>query len=69
MASLLGCTRTTLNGILFEFEKLGSVQNRRGSIQILDRSILQKSACESYETMRHTYGDLAQRADKLLEVR
>jgi CRP-like cAMP-binding protein len=69
MASLLGCTRTTLNGILFEFEKSGAVQNRRGSIEILDRSLLQNFACECYETIRHTYMDLARRADKLLESR
>ena len=69
MASLLGCARPTLNGILFEFEKSGSLQNRRGSIEILDRSMLENSACECYETIRQTYRDLARRADKLLEGR
>jgi CRP-like cAMP-binding protein len=68
MASLLGCNRTTLNSILSEFEKSGAVQNHRGSIEIVDRSLLQNSACECYETIRHAYTDLARRADKLLET-
>jgi CRP-like cAMP-binding protein len=66
MASLLGCTRPTLNGILVDFEESGSLQNRRGSIEILDRSILQRSACECYGIIRHTYEDLTRRADILV---
>jgi CRP-like cAMP-binding protein len=69
MASLLGCTRTTLNGILSEFEQSGSVRNRRGAIEILDRSLLQNSTCECYDTIRQTYRDFARRADKLVEDR
>jgi hypothetical protein len=69
MASLLGCTRTTLNGILSEFEQSGSVRNRRGAIEILDRSLLQNSTCECYDTIRQTYIDFARRADKLVEDR
>ncbi len=66
LASLLGCTRPTLNGILVDLEKSGALQNRRGAIAIVNGPLLHESACECYEIIRQTYEVLVRRADSLM---
>ena len=65
LASLLGCTRPTLNHIMAELTHLGAVENRRGSIVVVDRALLEKAACECYATIRKIFKDLERRQDKL----
>ena len=66
LASLLGCQRTTLNHIMMELTQLGAVENRRGSIVVINRIPLEKAACECYASIRKVFEDLEHREDRLL---
>lgn len=66
LAELLGCTRTVLTGILGDLERLGGVETKRGRIEVVDRSRLEKSACECYPMIRETFEELRTREDKLV---
>lgn len=61
LAALLGCTRSSVNMVLAEFEKSGAIRTGRGNIEVIDRLALEKFTCECYEIIRSTYEDLKKR--------
>jgi CRP-like cAMP-binding protein len=52
LASLLGCTRPVLTGLLGELEQNGSIALHRGSIHVANRAQLEAYCCECYEVIR-----------------
>ncbi len=52
LASLLGCTRPVLTGVLGELEQRGAIALHRGSIHIVDRKQLEACSCECYWVIR-----------------
>lgn len=65
LASLLGCTRSTVNLILGELEDVNAISTHRGTIEVIDRVGLEKMTCECYRIIRETYEDLKGRAAKV----
>jgi CRP-like cAMP-binding protein len=61
LGALLGCTRSSVNIVLAEFEKSGAITTSRGAIEVVDRAALQKFTCECYEIIRSTYEELEKR--------
>ena len=49
---MLGVQRTTVNLVARELQSAGLIRYRRGRIEIVDRSGLEKKACECYEVVR-----------------
>jgi CRP-like cAMP-binding protein len=62
LASLLGCSRPVLTGILGDLERAGGVHIRRGVIEVVDRSRLEPAACECYRLLRGIFDHLEKRA-------
>ncbi len=52
LASLLGCNRPVLTGILGELERAGAIVNTRGMIEVVDRAALERNTCECYGVIR-----------------
>lgn len=52
LASLLGCNRPVLTGILGEMERSGSIAMTRGMIEVKDRASLERTSCECYRVIR-----------------
>ena len=48
LAGLLGVQRTTVNAVARQFQEQGLIAYRRGAIQVLDRTGLERQACECY---------------------
>jgi DNA-binding transcriptional regulator YhcF (GntR family) len=69
LAGLLGCTRSTVNGVLAEFEKANAIRTGRGTIDVVDRAPLEKFTCECYEIIRSTYQELEERKTHIRELR
>jgi hypothetical protein len=58
LASLLGCSRPILTGILGDLEREGGVHIRRGVIEVLNRERLELSSCECYRLIRENFDRL-----------
>ena len=58
LASLLGCSRPILTGILGNIEREGGVHIRRGVIEVTDRARLEADTCECYQVIRDTFSHL-----------
>jgi CRP-like cAMP-binding protein len=58
LASLLGCSRPILTGILGDLERAGGVHIRRGVIEVTDRMRLEAASCECYRVIRETFSHL-----------
>jgi CRP-like cAMP-binding protein len=61
LAALLGCTRSSINVLLTEFEKVGAIRTTRGAIDVVNRAALEKLTCECYGVIRDTYETLKRR--------
>lgn len=48
LANMLGAQRTTVNEAAQHLQKGGAIRYMRGSIQIKDRSVLERASCECY---------------------
>jgi CRP-like cAMP-binding protein len=49
LANMLGVRRTTLTLLAQALQERGAIQYRRGKIEIIDRVLLEASACECYQ--------------------
>jgi CRP-like cAMP-binding protein len=58
LAVMLGTDRPSVSVAVGELQAKGSVKQRRGRIEILDRSRLQASACECYRIIREYNSEL-----------
>jgi hypothetical protein len=65
LASLLGCSRPVLTGILGEMEERGGIRTSRGKIEVVDRHCVRAAACECYAMIRDNFETLAERAKQL----
>jgi CRP-like cAMP-binding protein len=52
LATLLGATRQTVNGVISTLQRNRSIDYTRGQLDILDRSGLEATSCECYEVSR-----------------
>ena len=52
LAQMLGCRRSSVAAALGPLEKNGVVRCGRGHVRIVDRTELEKAACECYDVMR-----------------
>lgn len=52
LASLLGCSRPVLTGVLGELEQNGAIALHRGLIHVANRKQLEACSCECYEVIR-----------------
>lgn len=68
LAALLGCTRSTVNIALAEFEKSHAIRTTRGAIEVIDRAGLEKLTCECYQIVRATYEELEERESQLKDL-
>ena len=66
LASLLGCNRPVLTGILGELEGSGAIRMTRGVIEVVDRTLLEKATCECYWVIRTNTEKQEQRQRDLL---
>jgi CRP-like cAMP-binding protein len=51
LAEMLGVRRTSVTEIAVKMQNAGAISYTRGAIKILDRSALEKAACECYELL------------------
>ena len=58
LASLLGSQRTTVNEAAQGLQKAGAITYSRGKVTILDRSALERAACECYTAGRRDILDI-----------
>jgi CRP-like cAMP-binding protein len=58
LASLLGSQRTTVNEAAQGLQKAGAISYSRGKVTILDRSALERAACECYTAGRRDVLDI-----------
>lgn len=52
ISRMLAVRRTIVTGVALKFQDAGLVRYRRGRIAVLDRSGLERAACECYRTIR-----------------
>ena len=55
---MLGVRRPTVTLIMGDLQNAGLVENRRGTIHIVDRSGLEAASCECYATVKATFARL-----------
>lgn len=67
LASLLGCNRPVLTGILGDLERLGCIRLSRGKIEVIDRISLEGTTCECYRIIRDTNERQEERQHLLLQ--
>ena len=48
---ILGTRRASITIVAGAFQRAGAIRYSRGGVTILDRSILEKTVCECYETI------------------
>lgn len=58
LADMLGVQRTTVTAVARSLQDKGAIRYRRGQVDIIDRSILEASACECYGVVHRTYDRL-----------
>ena len=58
LADMLGSTRPTIAGVAGKFKAEGLIDYTRGAMQILNRSGLERKACECYFTVREHMEDM-----------
>jgi CRP-like cAMP-binding protein len=51
LAQMLGCRRSSIVAAVGSLEKLGVVRSSRGRVHIVNRTKLEKTACECYEVI------------------
>lgn len=59
LAQLIGGRRPTINMITNGLKKAGIVESRRGSLVILDRTAMERLACECYRIIAQAIRDLS----------
>lgn len=55
LSEMLGVQRSTVSNILRAFQQSGLIEQRRGAIVILDRSRLEREACECYRKIHSRF--------------
>jgi hypothetical protein len=55
LARVLGTRRASITIVLGELQRAGAVRNVRGTITIVNRLVLEKNACECYETILNAH--------------
>ena len=58
LAGLLGVQRTTVNAVARQFQDEGLIAYRRGAIQVLDRSGLERQSCECYAAVEEHFASV-----------
>jgi CRP-like cAMP-binding protein len=58
LAEMLGVRRTSVTAVAHALQQAGMIKYSRGNVQILDVEALRKTACECYETVKSTYGQV-----------
>lgn len=56
LAMLLGVQRTTVNAVARKLQNRGAIAYRRGAIEVRDRDILERQACECYAAVESHFG-------------
>lgn len=64
LASLIGCNRPGLNGILGELERSGCIATTRGHIEVIDRVALEAATCECYQILHRNEQEMERRQQK-----
>lgn len=55
IANMLGLRRETITEAALKLQGRGAIHYRRGHITVLDRSVLERSACECYSVVKREY--------------
>lgn len=55
LADMLGVQRTTVTAVAGAVQAKGAIRYRRGVVDIIDRGVLERLACECYGVVRRTY--------------
>jgi CRP-like cAMP-binding protein len=58
MSVMLGVRRPTVTLIIGDLQKAGLIESKRGLIHIVNRSVLEQTSCECYETVKATFARL-----------
>ena len=64
LADILGVQRTTVTAVARSLQDKGAIRYRRGQVDIIDRSLLEASACECYGVVRRNYDRLPPAAER-----
>ena len=56
LAELLGVQRTTVNAVARQLQDQGAIAYRRGAIEVRDRDVLERQACECYAAVEGHFG-------------
>jgi CRP-like cAMP-binding protein len=65
LATLLGATRQTVNGVISAWERRRVIDYTRSQIEILDRRALEIAACECYEVSAALLNRVSSSLDRL----
>jgi CRP-like cAMP-binding protein len=68
LAVMLGVQRTTVSGSAAALRDLGLIRYSRGRVEVLDRSGLERKACECYAVCLRVFEDLLPHADTSADV-
>jgi CRP-like cAMP-binding protein len=55
LADMLGVQRTTVTAVARSLQEKGAIRYRRGVVDIIERQMLEQSACECYGAIHRTY--------------
>lgn len=55
LSQMLGVRRTSVTATAAKLQSMGLIRQRRGSIELLDREGLERTACECYATLRQRF--------------
>jgi len=61
LAQMLGAGRPTVSLACARLEGAGMIENRRGTLQVVDRKQLENTACECYHVIKNFNGGLGLR--------